>query len=265
MIETAPSPVALTMRALVLGERIETAGLERSDAVSLSPLAFRVGETGWAVLFRHGAVALAGMSPVEEDAFVRDLAGRVVNRFDRIEDETIRLVVTSERDDQAPPGGPVQVRDLSPARLIVVADALVKSASLARDEREASSVFDVVEPVARRLAETGRTPGGRRELMRLIGRALTVRQRLAGRVAVEEKPDVLWDRPDLERLYARLEDEYELRERAQALTRKLDVIGDSARTFTDLIDTERSLRLEWAIVLLIVFEVVMTLWEKLAR
>ena len=27
-----------------------------------------------------------------------------------------------------------------------------------------------------------------------------------------EKPDVLWDRPDLERLYARLENEYELKE-----------------------------------------------------
>ena len=57
-------------------------------------------------------------------------------------------------------------------------------------------------------------------------------------VAVEEKPDVLWDRPDLERLYARLEDEYELRERASALHRKLTVIGDTAQVLSDLIDTD---------------------------
>ena len=69
---------------------------------------------------------------------------------------------------------------------------------------------------------------------------------------------MLWDRPDLERLYARLEDEYELRERATALHRKLEVIRDTAQALTDLIDTERGLRLELIIVLLIVFEIAIT-------
>ena len=71
-----------------------------------------------------------------------------------------------------------------------------------------------------------------------------------------EKPDVLWERPDLERFYARLEDEYELKERADFLTRKLTVISDSARAFADIIDTERSLRLEFIIVVLILVEIV---------
>ena len=84
---------------------------------------------------------------------------------------------------------------------------------------------------------------------------------MSGGVAVEEKPDVLWDRPDLERLYARLEDEYELKERATALHRKLEVLGDTAQALTDLIDTERSLRLELIIVLLIVFEIVITFYQ----
>jgi uncharacterized Rmd1/YagE family protein len=94
-----------------------------------------------------------------------------------------------------------------------------------------------------------------------VGHALLVRQRMSGRVAVEEKPDVLWDRPDLERLYARLEDEYELKERAAALHRKLEVLGDTAQALTDIIDTERSLRLELIIVLLIVFEIVITFYQ----
>ena len=59
-----------------------------------------------------------------------------------------------------------------------------------------------------------------------------------------EKPDAVWDRPDLDRLCARLEDEYELRERTETLTRKLAVIADTAEVLTDIIDTRRSLRLE---------------------
>ena len=88
-----------------------------------------------------------------------------------------------------------------------------------------------------------------------------MQHRVSGRVAVAEKPDVLWDRPDLERLYARLEDEYELKERAEALNRKLAVISETAQALTDVIDTERSLRLEIIIVVLILLEIVIAAYQ----
>ena len=83
----------------------------------------------------------------------------------------------------------------------------------------------------------------------------------SSRVAVEEKPDVLWDRPDLERLYARLEDEYELKERAGTLKRKLDVIVETAHAMTEMIDADRATRLELAVVALIVLELVASIVE----
>jgi uncharacterized Rmd1/YagE family protein len=67
---------------------------------------------------------------------------------------------------------------------------------------------------------------------------------------------VLWDHPELERLYARLGDEYELSDRADVLKRKLDVIGDTAQALTDIIDADRATRLEAAIVILIVLELI---------
>ena len=56
------------------------------------------------------------------------------------------------------PGGPIQVKDLSTARLLVLADALAKTVSLARDEREVNAVLDVIEPFALGLSRTGRRP-----------------------------------------------------------------------------------------------------------
>jgi len=91
-----------------------------------------------------------------------------------------------------------------------------------------------------------------------------VQQRVSGRVAVAEKPDVLWEKPELERLYARLEDEYELKERVDALERKLTVIAETANALTDIIDTRRALRLELAIVLLIVFEIAIAIYQIVA-
>jgi uncharacterized Rmd1/YagE family protein len=91
-----------------------------------------------------------------------------------------------------------------------------------------------------------------------------VQHRVSGRVAVAEDPDVLWDRPDLSRLYARLKDEYELKDRVDSLNRKLTVISDTARALTDMSDTERSLRLELLIVGLIAFEIVITIGQIVA-
>ena len=67
----------------------------------------------------------------------------------------------------------------------------------------------------------------------------------------------------MERLYARLEDEYELKERAEALTRKLSVIAETAEVLTDIIDTRRSLRLEIVIVVLIAVELVIAGYQIL--
>ena len=265
----APAPpttsLRLTARVLLLGERLDTAGLERSDVISTTPLAFRVGEGGYAVLFRYGVAVLIGLTPLAEDEVLRALRPRVHMPFDKIEAEVAILEVAPTQEDQILPGGPIGVKDLTPPRLLVIADVLAKNVALIRDEREVSRVFEVIEPFAAELARSGRSPKNRRAMLRTIGQALLVHHRMSGRVEVEEKPDVLWDNPHLERLFARLADEYELKERASGVTRKLRVIDETARALTDLIDTQRSVRLEATIVLLIVVEVLVTFYELFFR
>src|SRR4029079_19427527 len=115
----------------------------------------------------------------------------------------------------------------------------------------------------RQLAEKGRADAGRRAILKHIGNALLVQHRVSGHVAVAGKPDVVWDRQDLERLYARLQDEYELKERAEALSRKLAVIAETAEVLTDIIDTRRSLRLRIIIVVLTAVELVIAGYQTL--
>jgi uncharacterized Rmd1/YagE family protein len=253
-------PHTLTTRALLLGERINTEGLERADLVSTAPLAFRVGQSGFAVLYRFGVAVLFGLSPLEEDEIVTKIGLRV-SGASRGDDETLIVEATPDGEEKALPDGRLAVKDLSEARLLVIADVLAKSVALARDERRVNAVFDTIEPFAAELAAKGSPPWKRKSMLELMGQTLLVRHRVSGRVAVDDKPDVLWDRPDLERLYARLEDEYELTPRARTLSAKIDVIGETARALTDLIDAARSVRLEWTIIVLIAMEIVITLFQ----
>jgi uncharacterized Rmd1/YagE family protein len=268
-MNNAPSPVPiapvtrlrLTAHVLLVGERLDTAGLERSDVISKTPLAFRIGDGGYAVLFRYGVVVLIGLTPIAEDEVLRGLRPRIHGPLQNVDTETATIEFVPDGEDQVLPGGPISIRELDPPRLLVIADVLAKNVALARDEREVSRVFETIEPFAAELARSGRSPSNRKSMLRTIGQALLVHHRMSGRVEVEEKPDVLWDNPQLERLYARLADEYELKERAGALTRKLRVIDETTHALTDLIDTQRSIRLEATIVALIVVEILIAFYD----
>lgn len=255
----------ITVRAILLGDRIETAGLERSDVLSMLPMAFRSGESGIVALFRFGVAVFIGMTPLEEEEVIRRLNGRIIGPIKPYEEETVQIEIAPDKDDQVTPSGVIVVKALTTEHTLLIADALATSVVLAHDEKSVSKVFDVIQPIARGLAEHGRTPGGRRAILQHIGNALLVQHRLSGLVAVAEKPDVLWERHDLERFYARLEDEYELKERADVLTRKLTVISNSAKAFADIIDTARSLRLEFIIVVLILLEIVIAGFQMFMR
>ncbi len=74
--------------------------------------------------------------------------------------------------------------------MLIIADAIATTLVLARDALNVSAVFDAIEPLARELAERGRTPGGRRAILKRIGNALLVQQRVSDLVAVAEKPDI---------------------------------------------------------------------------
>jgi len=264
IVDPARDGAAVTVRALLVGERLDVRKFEPRQVIATYPTTLPIGD-GYAVLFRYGVVVMIGLSPIEEDEVVRGIGARITGAYKNIEDETATIEVAPERDDQVVTGSSISLKDLSPPRVLVIADVLAKNVALVRDEREVNKVLELIEPFASRLATTGRGPYNRRHMLRLIGQALLVQHRISGRIAVAEKPDVLWDRSDLERLYARLEDEYELKERANALQHKLQVIEGTSRALIDIIDTERSSRLEATIVLLIVVEVLIAFYDLFFR
>ena len=89
-------------------------------------------------VFRYGVVVLFGMSILEEDQVVRGLHDRTVRPVKVREDRDPTLEVVADKDEQILPGRPILLKAITPERMVVIADALAKSAVLARDEREVS-------------------------------------------------------------------------------------------------------------------------------
>jgi len=241
-------------RAVLLGDRLVLDRASQSRVLSTAPFSYRKGD-GYVVAFRYGAAVLVGMSPQDEEETLFGLAGSAAPQGGR-EEERISIEIAPGQEEGLTAGGILQVKALTAAHVLVLADILGKSVALANYEKEIASVFDTIEPAASMLAAKGRIPSGRKALLQLVGSALLTQHRVSGRIAFAEKPDILWEHPELERFYARLEDEYEIVERGTLLNQKMSVIASAAETFTDMMDTARSARLELLIVILILAELV---------
>lgn len=250
----------IPVRALYLGARIHVRALEKRAVLALAPLTLRVGGHGCAVVFRHGAAVFFNVAAAEEADLIGYLRPFLVEPRPQPEHEEIVIRIGAEGGDVIQ-GGEVLLAAVTLQHLQLIAEVLARSLVLEHYEARTARSFDLVEPFARRLVRPQprwTRPG---ELLTHIGEVLLNQQEMVGRIEVSEKPDLLWDHPELERLYARLEAEYELRDRYRALERKLELISRTAATVLDILQARRNLRVEWYIVILIVVEILLSLYE----
>jgi uncharacterized Rmd1/YagE family protein len=260
MASLYPPQSVVSVRALLLGERIDLKGLESTQRVAANPLVISAGEGQYAAIFRYGAAVLFGVNPLQEVAIVDQLARLVGQPYSKRETEDTRIRVGLPGEDGVE-GGEILVHDVTVESLQIIADVLAKSVVLGYYEASLAAAFDAVEPFAQGLKGGGRTMPKDPDLLRYIGDTLLTQHKMVGRVEVGEKPDLLWESPALTRLFTRLEDEYELQERRLALDRKLELISRTVGTLVDLLQNKRALRVEWYIVILIVVEIILTLYQ----
>lgn len=247
--------------AWFLGHRLDARALPDHPSLGVSPRTVRIGEDGYAVLFRFGAAVFYNLDEEAERRLIAVLRQSTTGIYAEPEFEEAQLLIDPSQNERVGEAGEVIVHEASVERLQVVAEVLAKSTVLAYYERRVTEVFERVEDLAGQL-QRGARIARNRDLLREIGDVLIIQARTVGRAGVVEKPEITWEHPDLDRLYERLAVEYELRERDLALGRKLEVIANTAETYLDLLHNRRSLRVEWYIVILIMVEIVLTLHEK---
>lgn len=269
--EASAPPVSLTAslgmqrpivaRAVLLGERLATHRFERQDALARTPLTISVPEGGLAILFRYGVIVLMNVRQEAELRLVDRLAPLVGDAFEPLESDEVRLEVRPETDGEVDVDGTILLKEITIERLQLVADALAKSLVLGHYEIRVAIGFDRVEPMAEILRRRGRIGIAVAPLLRQIGTALLVQQKMVGRVETSEKPELLWDHAELERFYGRLAEEFELRERSRVLDHKQDVILRTSETLLGLIRERSNTRLEWYVVLLIFAELAVAVYS----
>jgi len=246
-------------RASYICQRLDLKAFEQSQRLASNPLMVQAGSHGIAALFRYGVVVVFGLDTVEEVNFIKSLQSLTKDPFEHYEAEEVSLC----RSAAIPKNNThfIDLDEFNIERLQVVASVLAKSVTLAHYEAEVTQAFESIEPLAQSLQQGHSHAHGSQQLLAHIGDVLMIQGRMIGSVEVSDKPELLWEEPQYERLHKRMAEEYELIDRHHSLERKLDLVSKTAETLLGLLQNQRSHRVEWYIVILIVIEVFLTLYE----
>jgi len=265
----APPPLAASRAPSPLpGKDHQFAAIAFEENLSLRDLApafpgSRVGPRELAVpcdggelfLYPFGALVFHDVPPERRDAELERLRKARPGLTTQVVRET--FVVREEAGTRVEiVDGTLVVDQLSPGRAAVVALIVAQSAAMEYYERIVEDLFArtsrLVDPLERR----GTVPLRTRRLHRFIGQAIATRAEVITVLSLLDKPDATWDDPALDRIYGDLRAQFDLADRYDTLTQKLQGVQEALELVLDVARDRRMWLLETAIFVLIAIEVI---------
>ncbi len=255
-------------RSYVITELVDTKELAKvlgADHSSIDPRAailHRVGE-GYMFVFNFGSLVFWNVPDQDQRSKLASLIGIPGLQLDGMFSDEFSVI-----ENQSKPQvefNRLLIDTLSPERAEVIAGTLAQSCTMEYYETITEDSWTQVDEFIARLAKRGKLPPLPNILNKKVGASLGLRSKVVRVLHLLDRPDLIWDDRLMDSLYSDLRAMFDLQERFQALEYKLQLIQQSWEL---LVDTSRDQRLYWleaAIVLLIVFEILITLLEKLSN
>jgi required for meiotic nuclear division protein 1 len=161
--------------------------------------------------------------------------------------------------------GVLSLDSMTAERSSVIAMTVAQSAAMEYYEGIVEEMFVRTDRLVERMEARGTVPFGTRPLHRFIGAAIGVRNEVLSVLHLFDKPDETWEDARIGRIYEELRAEFDMADRYQALELKLRSIQEALELVLDVARDRRLVLLELAVVLLIVFEIVLALRERVGH
>lgn len=234
----------------------------RARVLSTDPLLVQVDNSKMISVFSYGSVVFFNVAPAEIEDILRRLKQCAFRESKYITEDDFVLSLATRQ--QKPAGTDIwYIKELTRDIALIVAVVLSRSVSLEYYEKLVDDALAHFEPTIAQLATKGWIPRRGREATRNVGFALSVEHELAYEVAVFDDPDIVWEGgARIEQLYKALKNEFDLEERINVIRQKVSIISRFSTFVLARLEAQRSAALELIIIILILWEIVLTLLGK---
>lgn len=146
--------------------------------------------------------------------------------------------------------------------LVSISHALARSVQIEYDEQSIHSLLIEMKHIPEQLQKTGHVRGRNKDIRRMIGTVLQTKHNISTFGIADDHPELLWEDDTLRKYYRITAQDLELNDRRTVLSEKISFLEDMLSILRDEIHTKHGHLLEWAIVLLIIFEIFLYFLEK---
>ncbi|MEK7398103.1 MAG: RMD1 family protein, partial [Candidatus Poribacteria bacterium] len=136
---------------------------------------------------------------------------------------------------------------------------LAESTALEYYEVLIENLLEQTNRFSKQLQKHGRMLKSGEQLIRFIGMCLDTKQSIISNLYIVDSPDETWDNVELDKLHQELKIMLEIDTRYRALDYKIKIIQEGIEVIVDLSKSRRETLLELVIILLIAFEIFLTL------
>ncbi len=152
------------------------------------------------------------------------------------------------------------IKEAAEYHLEIVSTILAKSVALEKIETEVDLLMDEIELVLQKLHQ-GKLGVSDEQLAKMSASILGFKLNTISYIMLLDKPDITWSNEEAEALFNELSVLFELDDRYEKLRHKIQALMDITEVFSGLVHSQRGTRLEWAIIILIFIEIMLSLWD----
>lgn len=247
-----------------LGNRIDLKAFRLSSKQQLlkrehSFLLYEVAEEAYIYLKDYGSIVFLNC---KDDLISQVLNSVIVNnvREDSLltETYTISFGNTIEVDFDK-----IQIHELSVDTAHIIMLNLAQSVALKYYLNSAAALHESTLIYAKQLEETGHIKLSKKHMRIFIGKTMNLKNSIAENLFIFDSSDLAWSNESLSKLDYQIKDELDIVNRHNGIQYNLNVIKENLDLFKDILQHKYSSMLEWIIIILILFEVIQVIVEKL--
>ena len=146
---------------------------------------------------------------------------------------------------------------------LAVSYAIAQSTKISYYEYKVALLIEQNNHIPRDLMNKGKIGLSRKELQKRLGQLFIEKHYTNLNSDVISVPDIIWELPEIEEYFNKTFKYLDIQKRVDLLNQQLNTLNELFDMLKHDLDINHSSKLEWIIIILIAFEIVMNLIEKL--
>ena len=157
----------------------------------------------------------------------------------------------------------IYLSDSSTTSKIAISQALAQNVKLQQFEEEVQTTIENNSHIPLQLSTTGKIKLTKKEISKKIGELFLVKTKINLHYDLLDTPEFFWEYPQYENQYEKTVKYLDIKSRVEVLNKKVEIIQELLHVLGDEQKHKYSSFLEWIIIILIAFEIIINLKDHI--